>query len=312
SETEIVCLCNVYLHSVETKSNRSLPRSYRLNFYRERLSTIAETSQYSTPHILRHFTSQQIITEHTLFDTRKTTKNELIKVLDKIWFGKDVKYDHLQVFGCKAFMHIPKDERPKLDMKTRECIFIGYGHDDYGYRMYDPVEKKLVRSHDVQFLEDQIVEDIDKVKKSTPEKDNNLSKIDPVWMPINDMDTTDNNVQNGEQHNCSDLQLGDGFDFPVDDDVEEEQEMSQDENLGDAPKPPSIQLRRSNMERQSSIRYTSSEYVTLTDGEEPKCYQEAIESEEKQKWMDAMQDVVLGRCMQLGDPSSSYLLPGIL
>ncbi|RDX83248.1 hypothetical protein CR513_35855, partial [Mucuna pruriens] len=51
------------------------------------------------------------------------------EVLNKIWFGKDVKYDYLRVFGCKAFMHVPNDERSKLDMKTRQCIFIGYGHD---------------------------------------------------------------------------------------------------------------------------------------------------------------------------------------
>ncbi|RDY05690.1 hypothetical protein CR513_10451, partial [Mucuna pruriens] len=41
------------------------------------------------------------------------------KVPDKIWFGKDVKYDHLRIFGCKAFVHVPKDEKSKLDMKTR-------------------------------------------------------------------------------------------------------------------------------------------------------------------------------------------------
>ncbi|RDX62209.1 hypothetical protein CR513_59483, partial [Mucuna pruriens] len=33
--------------------------------------------------------------------------------------------------------------------------------------MYDPVEKKLVRSQDVQFMEDQTIEDIDEVKKTT-------------------------------------------------------------------------------------------------------------------------------------------------
>ncbi|RDX90785.1 hypothetical protein CR513_27318, partial [Mucuna pruriens] len=172
------------------------------------------------------------------------------EVPDKIWFGKDVKYDHLQIFGCKAFVHVPKDERSKLDMKTRQCIFIRYGHDEYGYRMYDPVEKKLVRSHDVQFMKDQTIEDIDKVKKTTPEKDNSLFEIDPVRMPIHDLDTVDNNVQNGEQHNY----LGDGFDVPPNDDVEEEQEMSQDENLGDVPEPPPVQLRRSNRQRQSSTR----------------------------------------------------------
>ncbi|RDX93045.1 hypothetical protein CR513_24747, partial [Mucuna pruriens] len=41
------------------------------------------------------------------------------EVPNKIWFDKDVKYDHLRVFSCKAFLHVPKDERSKLDMKTR-------------------------------------------------------------------------------------------------------------------------------------------------------------------------------------------------
>ncbi|RDX72100.1 hypothetical protein CR513_48465, partial [Mucuna pruriens] len=190
------------------------------------------------------------------------------KVPNKIWFGKDVKYDHLRVFDCKTFMHVPKDERSKLDMKTRQCIFI---------RMYNLVEKKLVRRHDVQFMEDQTIEDIDKVKKSTHEKDNSLFEIDPVQMLVHDLDIAYNNVQNGEQHNY------DGFDIPLDNDVEEEQEMSQDENLSDALEPPPIQLKRSNRQRQSSTRYTSYEYVTLTHGEELECYQESMEREERQK-----------------------------
>src|ERR1044072_4561623 len=45
------------------------------------------------------------------------------EVPDKIWFGKNVKYDHLQVFGCKTCVYVPKDERSKLDAKTRQCIF---------------------------------------------------------------------------------------------------------------------------------------------------------------------------------------------
>ncbi|RDX75687.1 hypothetical protein CR513_44402, partial [Mucuna pruriens] len=149
--------------------------------------------------------------------------------------------------------------------------------------MYDLVEKKLVKSHDMQFMEDQTIEDIDKVKKFTPEKDNNLSEIDPVRMPVHDLDIVDNNVQNGEQHNYGDQLLGNGFDIPLDDDAEEEQEMSQDENLGDAPEPPLVQIRRSNRQRQSSTRYISDEYLTLIDGEEPECYYESIESEDRQK-----------------------------
>ncbi|RDX89868.1 hypothetical protein CR513_28338, partial [Mucuna pruriens] len=85
-------------------------------------------------------------------------------------------------------------------------------------------------------------------------------------------------------------QLGDGFDVPLDDDVEEEQEMSQDENLGDAPDLLPVQLRRSNRQRQSSTRYTFDEYVILTDGEEIECYEESMESEERQKaWQSKLQ-----------------------
>jgi len=73
------------------------------------------------------------------------------EVPNKIWFGKNVSYDHLHVFGCKAFFHIPRDERSKMDAKTRQCIFISYGEDEFGYRFYDPVEKKLVRSRDVSW-----------------------------------------------------------------------------------------------------------------------------------------------------------------
>ena len=29
-------------------------------------------------------------------------------------------------------MHVPRDERSKLDSKTRQCIFIGYGHEEFG------------------------------------------------------------------------------------------------------------------------------------------------------------------------------------
>jgi hypothetical protein len=60
----------------------------------------------------------------------------------------------LCVFGCKAFVHIPKDERSKLYVKTQQCIVLAYGLDEFGYSLYGPVEKKLVRSRDVVFMED--------------------------------------------------------------------------------------------------------------------------------------------------------------
>ncbi|GJV06067.1 putative RNA-directed DNA polymerase [Tanacetum coccineum] len=81
--------------------------------------------------------------------------------------GKDVSYRHLRVFGCKAFVHIPKDERSKLDVKTKPCVFLGYGQDEFRYRLYDPVQKRLVRSRDVVFEEDQTLKDVENAEEGT-------------------------------------------------------------------------------------------------------------------------------------------------
>lgn len=41
------------------------------------------------------------------------------EVLDKFWFGKNIKYDHLRVINCKNCVRIPKNERYKLDAKSK-------------------------------------------------------------------------------------------------------------------------------------------------------------------------------------------------
>ncbi|KAD2804590.1 hypothetical protein E3N88_37967 [Mikania micrantha] len=100
------------------------------------------------------------------------------RVKYRVWRGKYVSYNHLRVFGCKAFVHIPKDERSKLDVKTKPCIFLGYGQDEFGYRLYDPVSKKLVRSREVVFMEDQTLKDIEKVQ-TVPQYSDDLIDLDP-------------------------------------------------------------------------------------------------------------------------------------
>ncbi|GJT03502.1 phospholipase-like protein [Tanacetum coccineum] len=48
-----------------------------------------------------------------------------------------------------AFVHIPKDERSKLDVKTKPCVFLGYGQDEFGYRTLEsiaPIEARLSKS----------------------------------------------------------------------------------------------------------------------------------------------------------------------
>ncbi|GKU95372.1 hypothetical protein SLEP1_g8739 [Rubroshorea leprosula] len=80
-------------------------------------------------------------------------------VPDRVWCGKDVSYDHLRVFGCKAFVHVSKDERSKLDAKTRQCIFIGYGQDEFCYRL-PAVETMVPNAVENHFQNDKVQDDI--------------------------------------------------------------------------------------------------------------------------------------------------------
>jgi hypothetical protein len=45
---------------------------------------------------------------------------------EEIFTGNKPSIANLCIFGCKADTHIPKEKRCKLDVKTLECIYIGY------------------------------------------------------------------------------------------------------------------------------------------------------------------------------------------
>ena len=53
------------------------------------------------------------------------------------WIGKKLNYSFLKTFRCEAFVHINKENRTKLEAKSKKCTFIGYGVNDFGYRFYD-------------------------------------------------------------------------------------------------------------------------------------------------------------------------------
>ena len=58
---------------------------------------------------------------------------------------------HLIIFGSKAFAHIPKEDRRKLDSKAIRCTFIGYCSQYKAYRLFNPSTHKIFISRDVIF-----------------------------------------------------------------------------------------------------------------------------------------------------------------
>ena len=62
----------------------------------------------------------------------------------EVWTNKKHSLSHLRVFGCDAYGHVPKEKRTKLDSKYKKCIFIGYKDGLKGYKIWNPVTRKIV------------------------------------------------------------------------------------------------------------------------------------------------------------------------
>jgi hypothetical protein len=75
------------------------------------------------------------------------------KVVEEVWTGNEVDYSGLRVFRCLAYVHIPSEERSKLDPKCRQCVFLKYEKGVKGYKFWDPKANKVVISRDVVFDE---------------------------------------------------------------------------------------------------------------------------------------------------------------
>nr|GEW90380.1 retrovirus-related Pol polyprotein from transposon TNT 1-94 [Tanacetum cinerariifolium] len=232
------------------------------------------------------FCSLQVV-----FGKEATTLTEICRIAHKqdnegqspygaaIFQSVDVSYSHLRVFGCKASVHIPKDERSKLDVKNKPCVFLGYGQDEVGYKLYEPIQKRLVRSRDVEFEEDQTLKDVEKAEKEIiPQHNDDPIDLDP-GLPKHFDSQFEDDIKNDKEQGA--------------DDVDAQEQPNLDEDVHPellVPIPPFVPLRRSTRDHHPSTRYSANEYVLLTDGEEPEYYAKAMEDEHKKEWFEAKQD----------------------
>ena len=75
------------------------------------------------------------------------------KTPQEAWSGKKPTVEHFRVFGCDAYAHISYEKRTKLDSKSVKCIFLEYYEGTKCYRLFNPKNKKIVKSRDVKFVE---------------------------------------------------------------------------------------------------------------------------------------------------------------
>jgi hypothetical protein len=182
------------------------------------------------------------------------------RIPEEVWSGKEVNLSWLKVFGCTAYVHISDHARGKLDPKSLKCTFIGYGGDEFGYRLWDDQNKKIIRTRDVIFNEKLMYKDRSTAQSTSPVQN------DPVSTELADLSDSSVAQQVGE-----------------DPQPEEPTEQQAPQNPTPMPAP-----RRSARPHVPNRKYMN--FLLLTDGGEPECYDEACQVEDSSKWELAMKD----------------------
>ena len=186
------------------------------------------------------------------------------------------------MFGCEACMHVSKDERSKLDVKTKQCIFIGYGQDEFGYHFYNPIDKKLIKSRDVAFFEDQTIEDIEKIAQLDSHGDQSLVHVDRI--PIINISYAHEGTQGNNPDNDQSVEH---IIVSIDDVVVDNQPTHVGMTASDVPE---TSCRRSTREKRNSTSYSHDEFILLTNMGEPEGYDEIMLGTNINKWKELIVD----------------------
>ena len=93
-----------------------------------------------------------------------------------------------------------------LSLRVRQS----HGHEEFGYKLWDPVNKKIIRSRDVVFLEDQVGEDVEKAENSNPSTSTSID-LTPVHSPPVHPDygegVQEDHGDNGNENNQADEEV---------------------------------------------------------------------------------------------------------
>jgi len=211
---------------------------------------------------------------------------ELDKTPEEVWSGHKPSITHLRKWGCKVSVLIPDQFRnSKVGSKVWWGRLVGYGGPRLGYRIWSKEKRRVfIRSgRDCRFFEDVFMTDESDNSEIVESGGDGLEEVMVRY------ERKEGRVR-GELRLREDSSVESGNESERLDNELRESESSEDQE--------SQEIRRSTRERKVPERLTSSKLGELHLAEchlmveEPKEYKEAIKSENKEKWMEAMNDEI--------------------
>ena len=124
-----------YLKQNGIRHERTVPKTPEQNGVAERMNrTIVETARcmLAEAKLPRKFWAEAVSMAVYLRNRSPTTAVNGMTPFEALTGDKPC-VDILRVFGCLAYVHVPKDERRKFDSKSKRCILLGYGSETKAY-----------------------------------------------------------------------------------------------------------------------------------------------------------------------------------
>ena len=200
--------------------------------------------------------------------------------------GSVPEVSHFKIFGCKAFAHVPKLKRRKLDAVSRPGVFIGYEANSKAYRILDPDGKTVRVARDVTFHEG-----VFPYNTPTPPahmNDEPLCIVDIKLEPDEEPVSAPSGTSPAAPTTPTDEADSEDEDLPplhMDTDSDEEDEDIAPLPTQDAPPP-----RRSSRLRQAPSEWWASSAAVVELQPEPVSVKEALAGPEAQQWKLAMDE----------------------
>lgn len=216
----------------------------------------------------------------------------------ELWENKKPNINHLRIFGSKAYVLSPDVKRRKLDTKAQILTFMGYDEHSKGYRLADLRTKKITISRDVKFIDTAINNQNVQFQNNQKEEVFVEGEFKPTMSNFINRSFEEQSCDGDsfcsiDQENIDDLEINAHEAENANEEVISSKELVQkDISQNDI----------SNIRTDSGVRISNRstkgkppEKLTLmssavSDIVEPKTYTDAVNSKQRDKWMEAMTD----------------------